>query len=237
MGYGMTARNTSGELTFSSDGMVFGYIGKATNTAVAQAGTSGVDDFAGYSTYTITWAGAIIVVLPLEINKPVALRSVSQSGSTWTITVHHGTGSLDAQGFNVESAVDVFVFGAPTSVSGWGAAIRNSAGTLTGDLSRRPLFFNQLIDFTSGQITATIGSYTKPAFIGYEPSLIVTTQNVGGPTPWLNRIVSGGWTLGTSTRLDRASILSNRLKDDGPLTPSTSRPAVGVVLIEADGLT
>jgi hypothetical protein len=236
MPFGARAYNGSGALTFSSDGMIFGYIGKATNTAIQQAGTSTIDAFAGYSTYTIDWPGKIIVALPLILNKPTALRSVSQSGVTWTITVHRGSSASDSLGFDVQEVAEVFVFGAPVSVSGWGLAIRNQAGDLTGDLSRRPLFFDRFVDFGDSVPSVTMTGLTKPAFIGAQPTWIRTTEMIDGST-WENREIIGGWMLEAGGVMSRANILWNRFEDDGPWVTFSNKNAVSVVVIEAADLT
>ena len=235
----MRAYNDAGQLTLASDGFIFGYIGKATLSFVQQADTTGVDDFWGFSRYTITWAGRIIVALPLSLNKPRNLISASKSGSTWTIDVFSGTGALDAQGFGVQESCEVFVFGQPLSASGFGMAIYNEDGVLTGDFSRKPLFFDRILTFATDQISQSLTGITKPAFIGVETTWQRTTEPLsgGGATPWLNRNLFGTWMTESGNLISRFSALQNRFRDDGTWPTFLLRPAVDVVLIEANGLT
>lgn len=236
MSYGAAAINGSGELTFASDGLLPGYIGRAAHVSTQQAGASAINAFAGYSTYTIAWSGRIVVALPLQVGKPTALRSVSQSGGTWTITVHQGTGAQDSRGFDIQEATEVYVFGVPTSATGYGAALFDSAGQLVGDLSRRPLTISQCVNLADSAMTAALTGLTAPAFVGAEPSLIHTNEFIGGGT-WVNKIVNGAWMRESSAVITRANMLGTRYQDDGPLAAMSTRPAISVLVIEASVLT
>lgn len=239
MSYGLTTVNGSDKLTMSTDGYTYGYIGKATLVSITPPGTDTVSSFAGFSTYTITWPGKIIVALPIKSNGAVCLLGQSQSGSTWTIKVHKSNGSSNALSFKNQEESEVFVFGAPVSVSDFGVALYSASGELVADLGRRPLSFDRMVSMAANVNTASFSGLTKPAVIGTEPTYITQTFDTGsGPTPWVNRIIGGAWRWDTASGLiERDSRQEQYFEDDGPIIASTNRPAATVLLLEANALT
>lgn len=238
MSYGLQCVNGSNELTLSSDGFIYGYLGKATWQSTTQPGTGTVHSSNGSSTYTITWAGDIIVAVAVPFLGYACLLSMTQSGSTWTIKAFCSAGASNSLGFDTQITADVYVWGRPTSTSGWGLAIYDASGNLTGDLSRPPLSFKERVSFTSSSSsdTQTITSYSKLAVIGSPRLSQFTSSNVGGSTPWLNREWMGAWTW-ASGQLGRSFVLSQYTRDDGPGGNSTTRDACNVLALEANGLT
>ena len=237
MPYGITCYNNGGQLTLSSESVTYGYIGKATHVSTVPAGSTGTDDGNGYTTYTINWAGPIVVALPVLTNATTALLGMTQSGSTWTISVFCSGGSVDSLGFDTQRVAEVFVFGRPVSVSGYGMALYNAAGQLTGDLSRRPLANGQFIEFGATDVLRPLTGYTKPAFIGSDTTEVKSTA---GPTGglWTNRERSGGWLWDSGgTQLGRPTYQSLRIREDQISVNSTTRWPVDVIIIEANGLT
>lgn len=193
MGFGITTFNNAGGLTLSSDGSVYSYVGVASLVAVSQPPDGDISEgFAGYSTYTITWPADIIVALPVKTNGGTALLRQEQSGSVWTITVHKSTGVTNGVGFDVQEATEVYVFGAPTSVSGHGLALYNASGEVSADLSRVPLVFDCYAAFAAGTSTAPVSGLTTPAVIGIDPRYAQTNLAYDG-TFYDNRLYYGSW--------------------------------------------
>lgn len=225
-------------MTLSSDGYLFGYIGKATWVSTTQPGTSTVNSNGGFSTYTITWPGDIIVAVAVSgfSGSGTYLRSQSQSGSTWTITVFNTTTSTGSLGFATQVATDVYVWGVPTTPSTYGLALYDSAGNLTGDLSRTPLIFKDRVSFSSSDTSKTTSSYTKPAIIGSARMLQQTATNIGGSVPWRNLTYEGVWQWDSGT-LYRSFAQTRYNRDDGPGPVSSVTGDASVLLLEASALT
>lgn len=237
MGYGLRFENGSGGLTLSSEGQTYGYIGQATYVSILQPPTGvTLAESSGYSTYTIDWPGQIIVALPVKTNGGTALLDMQQSGSTWTITVHKGTGSLNSLGFDVEEATEVYVFGRPTSVSGWGVALYNQAGVLTGDLSRRPLTFDRYLTFAANVVNASFSGLSIPAVIG-QATWYETVSLPYDSTFNDNRQYWGAWkwnsTLGI---LQRTTFQYYYDRSVDFIGGSTFLPAVNAIVMDASSL-
>jgi hypothetical protein len=243
MSYGIELTNENGELTMSSDGFLYGYIGKATAQVVSQPGTNTVGSNAGSVAYTIDWAGDIIVALgvPGISTWGVSLSSMTRSGNTWTIVVLSSMSSAtNSIGFPVQAAGDVYVWGRPTVASGYGVAIYDANENLVGDLSRRPLLFNDIVQPTTAAVDEfSIGSYVKPAVVGSPYMTQSTSQSGGGgATPWTNRRFTGRWTWDSvNAKLIRNYVMSFYARDDGGIPVATSRRASTAIVIEANGLT
>lgn len=237
MAYGITCYNDGGQLTLSAESITYGYIGKATYASTVPAGTDPTIAYNGYTTYTITWAGPILVALPVLTGATTSLLGTSQVGSTWTIQVFCSGGTVDSFGFDSQRIAEVFVFGKPVSVSGYGMALYNAASQLTCDLSRRPLATGQFVSFTATEVLKPLTGYTKPAFIGGDTTEVTSTA---GPTGglWTNRERAGGWLWDSGgTQLSRPSYQTARIREDMAYTNTTTRWPVDVIIIEASGLT
>lgn len=232
MTYGISIVNGNNRLVLSSDGIVPGYIGKASLVSTVQ---HGLEDH-GYSTYTINHAGPIIPVIQLVENRTVFLRSMSQAGSTWTLTVYcGGSGAFSTNGFETQFAADIFVWGIPTSVSGYGAAIYNAAGDLVGDLLQRPLIPRQKISWDSTTVSEAIsGGITTPGILGTLQDFQRVVSG-GGPT-WTWSFACGGWTMSSGT-LTRVLPQTHRFVEDASNSSSTVRRACRAILIDVAGLT
>lgn len=243
MGYGITMTNGSNGLTLSSDGRVYGYLGQATHVQTIQppgpmSGTLGWPNLGecGYSVYTFTWAGSIVVAVPAKTNGTTAVLEMFQTGSVWTIYVHKGTGATNAIGFDVQEVTQVYVFGMPTAASGYGVAVYNSAGTLTGDLSRRPFAFDRYLSFAANVGSASFSGLTTPAVVG----MPIWQQNAVQPYDETfndNRIYYGAWRWNsTSGLLLRQLFLYTFERDELDIGGTNLMPATSAILIEANGL-
>jgi hypothetical protein len=238
MSYGLQCVNAGNELTFSSDGYVYGYIGKAVLQSITPPGTDPIGASCGFSTYTIEWPGDIIVAVGLPSNGlGTRLNSRSKVGTTWTITVFNILfGAADSLGFRPQVAADVYVWGLPTTTPPYGLAIYNAAGVLAGDLSRRPLSFNERVVIPGSDLSTSIQPYTAPAVIGYTGGWRGTS--VFDSPFWINRIFTGAWMwesgLGLLSRPMRQTVY---FRDDGPAAVFDAAHASNALLLEASGLT
>lgn len=245
MGYGITALNNSNGLTFSSDGRVYGYLGQATYVQTVQpegpmTGTLGwpsLVEYPGYSDYTFNWPGPIVAAVPIKTNGSTAILGMSQTGSTWTIEVHKGTGATNAIGFDIQEPTQVYVFGLPTTVSGYGLAIYNSAGNLAGDLSRRPLTFDKFVSLPSGITTSSFSGLTVPAVVGM-PHWFNVISEPYDQTFNDNRVYNGAWKWSsTSGLLIRTLYLSSFERSVNSYSYANDIPITSAIIMEASGLT
>jgi hypothetical protein len=229
--------NASGELTMSFDGTTYGYIGKATLSSVGQASGGSITKVAGNSVYTIAWAADIIVALPVKANGTTALRNVSLSGGIWTITVHKGNGSFDANGFDIQEATEVYVFGAPVAGTDSIFMLYNANGVACADLSRRPLTYKSRVSIAANVLNWTLpGGVTTPAIVG-TPSDRNITSVISSPQ-FINRYQARGWQLNTGTGKIERNVFQNRwFKEDGGATPEDTIRSIEAILIDANGLT
>lgn len=234
MGFGLVTYNSSGGLTLSSDGRTYGYIGRATWVSTSQPPTGLSIGENGHSTYTISWAGDIVVALPIKTNGGTALIGKSQAGSTWTITVHKGTGSLNSMGFDVEEATEVYVFGAPVSAPAYGLVLYNSASVLAADMTRRPLTFDKYLSFAASTSTAAFSGLTTPAVIGIDPWEELTNLAFDA-TFYDNRTYHGAWKMGAGV-LQRTTFQTYFESSPDQQGASNVVPATNAILIEASGL-
>lgn len=239
MAYGAIFENDGNELTFSDSGLVYSFIGRATFVSATQAGTNPTLATSGFSTYTITWPGEIVVALPAKTNGSTMLRNISRSGNTWTIQVHKGNGSYDALGFDVQEQTEVYVFGMPTAATlgTWGMAIFNDAGVVTGDLSRRPLTFRARI------LTANpMDEWTLPTGAGVPAILGVpvgdSRSSAPGPNNLFNiRELSAAWRINAANgKLFKDEFLATYRRDDAPGDTYTRRRVMNALLIDVTGL-
>jgi hypothetical protein len=242
--FGIQCTNAStGELTISSEAYTFGYLGKATFVSSTPAqNVDSLSSTSGYSTWTFTSSGPILVALGLKSSGQtgVALLSMSKSGSTWTITTYDGgTGSVSPSSGGTYDAqnttTDVYVFGFPGSLPAFGVALYNAAGTLTGDLSRMPLTPASRIALADSVLATTIPVLTKPAIIG-KPWYEQKTSS-GSGVSYVNQGYRGMWHWTGDNQLHRAEYLDSYENSDSGVTPSLFRGACTGILIEANGLT
>lgn len=245
MAYGIQCTNTSGQLTLSSDGFLLGYLGKATFVSKSNASGDSVFSQTGSCIYSFAapTSGMIIPAIGLKgsgSNGLVITSYFRTTGNNWQINViDNGT---TTEGYNnlywaqAGTAV-IYVWGVPSSVSGYGVALYNSSGVLTADLSRRPLIFTQRVSFVTNDMDVTIGSYVKPAILGHTNSYhnLATDEGVGG-TPWFNTQYKGVWSWNGSTTLTRGDTLRTADHDDGPGPTDVLHGPTSVLIIEANGL-
>lgn len=233
MSYGMSCSNNNGELTLSSDGVLFGYIGKASWVSTTQPTAT----LAGYSTYTIDWPGSILPAAAIATNLGGALiLGYSRSGSTWTIDVYHSSGSTNAQGLWLQSATTVYVWGMPVSVSGYGAALYNASGALSADLTRQPLFFKSRYEFAAYSTDLAMTGVSTPAVIGTSLCIKRTTVKIG--STWTNRVFRGAWMWDTTNNLLTRALPQTEYYpgEDAAGINSITQPATQALLIEGSTL-
>jgi hypothetical protein len=229
-----TFYNNSDQLTLSADGITHGYIGRATNTSVVQPTTGTPSKACGYSTYTITYAGDIVVALPLKTTGDTCLANVTRSGDVHTITVYqtvNGTG--DAAGFKQQEATEVFVFGAPNPAVETACCLFDNSGNVVADLTRRPLTYAGLVSLGSGVTNTSMPSVSVPAIVGM-PSDYKRTSSSSPPYHILRSYIRG-WTL-ISGALWRANIQFDWQQEDAAGSVLDDYNPVDAIIIEASGL-
>lgn len=242
MGYGIQCVNNSGELTISSDAYTFCYLGKATLSSVTHYAGTVDSSAAGYSVWTFNSSGPIIAALGLGASQG-CIAGISQSGSTWTITViDYGAGSEGPAGAGYSYGVprsdsDVYVFGLPTvgGLPTYGVALYNASGVVTADLSKIGLVPKARASLATGSSTITgLPALTKPAIVG-SPSYQRFDSTHSGSF-WINEMFLGLWSY-SGTTLSRGIVLQSHEKDATSITARTIVFPTNVLLIEANGLT
>lgn len=235
------ARFTNGadELTFSDDAWHPKYLGKATYVSTTAPATSGDTTDYGYQTYTITYSGQIVPVLKLTNTRFTRLMGMSQSGSTWTITLINTSSTLDARGFGTQFTTDVFVFGFPLSPVGpAGMLLFRADGSLAADLSTRPLSFRHRLALGSGAASIAVpAALTVPAVMGYPDDF---RRQVSGSSPNTKvGLDSAGWTISTDGLTLSRAFVRMRYADpvDADPPPTTTYRPTTAYLVEANGLT
>lgn len=231
-----TFYNPSGQLTLSGDGITYSYVGRATLSSVSQAGGNTTSKGSGGSTYTVNWAGDVLVALPVKSNGTTALTNLTRSGDTWTIVVHKGNGSFDADGFDVQEATEVYVFGAPAANATSTFMLYDINGVPCADLSRRPLTYKERISMSASTLewAASIGAAT-PAIIGWPQDYNVTSASAA--PSFINRTFARGWQLSNTGTVLRNTFLTRWVREDGGATPVDTIRPIDAMLIEVAGLT
>lgn len=239
MSYGLTCFNASGQLTLSSDGYLFGYIGKATLVSITAAGTDTSGSDQSYATYTITWGAPIICGVALEglsTSSGSCVDWFTNSGSTWTIHVRHTNRATNSLGFLGQlSTADVHVWGLPVSVSGFGGALYDGSGNLTGDLTRRPLTFDRAIAMDASTTSVAMTGYTQPVVVGASNMQKTTTTPSGSNS--INRNYRSLWNWDDiDGLLTRVFDVSHYELDADPVVESSHVWAANVLLLEGASL-
>ena len=235
MAFGLTASNGSNELTLSSDGLLLGYVGRAAFQSFVPNGTSTGESFAGYSTYTINWPGSIVVAIGLSAAGNLAsLRGQYQTGTVWTIEVWNSGTTTDSLGFFNQIEATVYVWGLPTTLSGYGLAIYNAAGVLSGDLTRRPLVAVARVAMPDGVTSISTPAVSAPAIIG-SPQRLTTLSTRPTGTFYVSRRQFGCWKWdpAAATQLSRTRFQQEYFQDDGGIPLQNLATATNALLIEA----
>lgn len=225
--------NSSMELTLSADGITYSFVGRAALVAVNQAGGSATTKGAGASTYTIDWAADIIVALPVKANGTTALINTVRSGDTWTITVHKGNGTFDGDGFDVQEATEVYVFGAPIPGVLTTFNLFDVNGVVCADLSRQPLTYKGLLTMGSGVVSAAAPAASVMAIVGHPTDRYVTS--VSQSPYFIIREHHRGWQLNGGT-IERNPFTTRWIRQDGGAPPVDTIRPVNAIIIEAFGL-
>jgi hypothetical protein len=233
----MTFYNQSDELTFSADGITYSYVGRATQAGIIQAGNDAVENHCGYSTYTISWAGDIVVALPLKTNGATVLIDATQSGTTWTITVMKANGTQDGLAFPNQEYTEVYVFGAPPGNATSQFMLYDGSGVPSGDLSRQPLLSKGLLSLSSDSTNTTWtppSAIASPAILGAPPGYRRTSVFSSGK--WTNREFSYGWILESSGAVSRVSFLASWYRDDASIGNTTVLYQTAAIMTTVAGL-
>lgn len=234
MAWGVKIETPASELVISADSITFGYLGQATFVSTTQPGTSLDNSVDGYSVYTFDYAGQILVALPLTSSGSCILLGMSQSGTTWTITVHQGDGTTNAAGFDVETApAAVYVFGMPIDPGGWGGNLYRADGSIACDLTRQPIRVFGRVQMASSVTSQALPTVTTPAIIG-APCDRTTFATASG-VHWRNQYFGRAWKL-SGSNVTRVLHQRERVLEDASAGAVTIIDPVNAILIEADGL-
>jgi hypothetical protein len=232
-----TFYNASGGLTFSSDGVTYSYIGRATQSSLVQPGAGSVSRSAGQSIYTIEWAGDIVVALPVKANGVTALLSTTKSGTTWTINVFKSNGTADSQALDAQEWTEVYVFGAPPAGASSVFMLYDASGNPVADLSRRPLTYKSLLHMNSGVIQWTPPALaTVPAVLGWPVDYKANTSRIGLTSFYNSWVYSYGWQLGANGVIQRNAFAIRWAQDDGGTSPVDIINAIDAIYADVSGL-
>lgn len=233
----LTFYNTSDQLTFSGDGIVYSYVGRASPVSLTQPGTDTVLSTGGSSTYSIAWGGDILVVLPLKTNGSTVLLGATQSNGVWTITVHKSTGALNSNSFDVQEYTEVYVFGAPPAGASSTFMLYDGNGNPTGDLSRLPLMVKAILSLSNNPTDSTwtsLGGIAAPGIVG--APLGYKTTSVRSGTTWTNRQYGYAWLLDANGNISRTQLQTSFSKDDGGIAVQSGMQPVSSIVTSVAGL-
>jgi hypothetical protein len=231
MPFVMKVTNPALELVFADSGITYSYIGRAGLVSVAQASGGQVTKGRGVSTYSIDWPGDILVALPVKANGTTSLINTSKSGNTWTILVHKGTGAIDANGFDIEEATEVYVFGTPGAEHGLGGWLYDASRTCVADLSRIPLTWRARASMGANVLSWPLpGGVGVPALVGWPMDRNVTS--VREVPFYINRYQARGWQL-NGGNLVRNIYQDRWVREDGGASPVDLIRPIDAILIDA----
>ncbi|PHV13902.1 hypothetical protein CSQ90_26070 [Janthinobacterium sp. BJB303] len=234
MSFLLKVTNPALELVFSSSGITYSYVGMASFVSLAQATNGPILKGRGVSTYSIVWPGDILVALPVKANGTTSLINTTRSGDTWTILVHKGSGAFDANGFDIEEATEVYVFGSPGAAHGWGGWLYDASGNCVADLARIPLTWRARLTMGANVISWPLpGGVGVPAMVGWPMDRNITS--VRDSAFYINRYHGRGW------QLEGGSIVRNIYQDrwvreDGGASPVDLIRPIDAILIDASNL-
>lgn len=247
MTFGLQCFNASGELTISSEGFTYCYLGKATFVSRTTYSGSAPSSRIGLMTYQFVSSVPIICAIGLKGNSfqaGAAIIGIGRSGNVWTISVRDLSNSTEGPSgggtfYAQRLTSDIFVFGLPVTLPPYGLAIYNAAGTLVADLSRRPMTIAARISMGTNVMSVSMPVMVAPAIIGFPSSSHTNSAKIGtGGTPWVNTWYEGVWTWGggSSTALGRSDILVEYDNDDGGVPVVVDHSPTSAILIETNGL-
>lgn len=242
MSFGLSIENANNKLVLSTDALLPCYLGRATHVSTQQPTQVGggpgppLEQY-GFSTYTITHVGdTLIPFIRFQGNRSVQLLSMSKSGSTWTLRVYCGDTPVSSEGFETQYVAEVYCWGVPQTVSGFGLALYNPAQQLVADLTRRPLIIKQKIDLSSITNSVSLAAgITTPAIAG---RLHDRRRNVsGGPVFWTVGLDMGAWRLNSGTTISRNLVRAMHLTNETTQgTAVTTQRAVKAFVVDVAGL-
>lgn len=239
MTFGITCYNNNGELTISSEAQALCYLGKATQVSYSHYSGTSSSSQCGGSVYQFVSAGPVVAAIGLNSSGQagaVITGMFRHDATTWYFNVVDLTTATEGPTGTTyqvpNTASDIFVFGTPSSVSGYGMALYDSSGNLTVDLSK-PLFTPIARVSMTGQTGYTFTLPTtpiRPAVVGY-PHISVNTHTSTTASHY-----SGMWTWSGGTSFGRANYLTDKSNDSGAISSNTTGDCVAIV-IEASGFT
>jgi hypothetical protein len=228
--------NPGGELTFSGDGLTYGYIGRATPYEISQPSSSVFVRSRGASTYKIDWPGDIVVALPVKSNGVTALLNMTQSGNTWTITVFKANGNSDSKSMDYQEYTEVYVFGLPVPGSGSVFMLYDVNGNPCADLTRQPLTYKARLHMDAGVISWDPPSAAvTPAILGWPDDYKTATSRDGATSFYNNWDYERGWQL-IGSSIMRLPYVTAWSRDDGGLSPSDFIYPIDAIYIDVNGL-
>lgn len=248
MSYGVRLWNDSGVVTVDSEAIGPVYVGRAT---LVQAGGP---DWNYYNPRWNSWRFQVtmpragfppLAFVTLRDGQPVGVEYVAPAGgNVWEIGVYSAVRYSGNLTWDDPVEPEVFVFAPPgaTQAGQYGMALYNAAGTLTWDLSQRPLWIRQMAamsappDFSWSSFYDTsfgLSGLTKPAVLGspngsWSAMESATEQFADGRHAWLR---SGG------TVFRRPVLVHKDIITTAPDTfPTFFLGGTRAVIIEAAGL-
>jgi hypothetical protein len=185
MPFGLRIRNPAGELVIADDAQGLVCMHKATAGAVVQPTGTATGSFPGrvmgYQTHTSTHNGPILCAVDLPLGRRVGIIDVTGSAGAWSIKSYCGD-TPDSNGFDVQYALDVWVFGFPPGPPhGYGMALRDGS-TLKHDLSLpNPLYprANVTIPLSPPGGGIAIPALTRPVAVGCASGERIITTVLG----------------------------------------------------------
>jgi hypothetical protein len=148
--------------------------------------------------------------------------------------VHKGNGAFDANGFDIQEATEVYVFGAPVLVPGFTAALYGDDTSVCADLTRQPLTYRARINIAAGSLSWGMpAGVAIPAIVGTPMDYNVTSVRDGAF--YIIRNQARGWQLVAGTI--QRNIFQNRWRrEDGGATAVDTIRKISAILIDASGL-
>lgn len=212
MSYGLRLYNDSDdELTFSDSSLVYTYRGAATYQYTVSPGTDSVFSQCGYSVYTFSWDGPIIVGVGID-QWATSVIDITRSGTTHTIKVMKGNGSFNSLGFEVQVIAQIYVFGVSIDQTGYGISLFDSSGNAMSVLTSAPFTYQYLIQ-TDGQNPVSVPSVSIPIVIGANLSMKSTSVRIGTSQAYTVKIYNPGWHLSSGTLVPTFYQVSHATED------------------------
>lgn len=234
---------TAGTLLVDRNGVGLNFLGRATLTGTGAASgdpTTPGGRTAGVSGYSFTSAHQpYVAFVQLLSGYVTAITSAATGTGTMSIGVYCSA-SDDADGFGIQTAPIVYVFGRLASASGIGLKLRNDSLVLTHaftDTDGVPLYLRGRVTESGASIDTvsvrSIPSLGVQAAAGFPSHLVGTTAVFGAYH--LNTDWSYGWRWNGATGLSLVPYRKFKRRNDGPIAYNDPFPSE-TLLLEAAAL-